>query len=821
MKFIFHKKKVFILFLAVCHSALYSQFNLSGNIRDTANKPIASASVTLTKKNSTLIETYFITTNAGQFNLQYAGKLTDSFYVHVNAMGFAAQRQLVTATNQSFQFILKSAISMLPNVSVKNNKLFLKLRGDTLNYSVDSFKNKQDRTIGDVLKKMPGIDVDDKGKISYNGKPISNFYIDGDNLLDDKYNLATNSIGADMVDKVQVLEKHQPIKVLRDATISDKVALNLSLKDKARLKLTGRSELGAGFTDDNIIYDETMNVMAFKKKYKAINSFKANNSGIDVSDDILSHNLSDNLRQLENDDPKSLLSTNASGYPSINKQRYIFNNAAILNTNNLFKTKNDVQLRTNIYYLNDFQSQDFESTSIYYLPNDTVKYITKQHAATNFNNLHAQLNINDNKQNHYLNNTLVMDVSNQPSSSNLTSNGTNLSQSLSEKINNFSNEFNFIKTIHSKNIVEANSYFNHVTKPEILQIQPGINADVFNNNHQFASISQDAKLPTYFTNNYVSYRHPAKHILQTYKLGMTGQWQQLQSSLLITQLNSSSAIVSDSFTNYLEWQHYKVYAQADYDWITDRTQLSLSLPYNWQNFSYQDTVLHQSNNLNHFFFNPSIRIKYQTGQENFITARYEFTNKIGSIENIYPGYILRNYTTLENNNIPFVESNTQNISVGFNFRKSIKVLFFNVLTSYSVTNNNSISTTTFFSNLQKQTTIPFNNTTNSFKLFSGISKYIFALHSTISLKASFEKAKWNQLQNNILLNYLNTNGSITAGLHSKIASWLNADYSATISSSKSENITPFQNSVNQNQIINQAQQQMEVNIFPINIFLSS
>ena len=104
MKFIFHKKKVFILFLAVCHSALYSQFNLSGNIRDTANKPIASASVTLTKKNSTLIETYFITTNAGQFNLQYAGKLTDSFYVHVNAMGFAAQRQLVTATNQSFQY---------------------------------------------------------------------------------------------------------------------------------------------------------------------------------------------------------------------------------------------------------------------------------------------------------------------------------------------------------------------------------------------------------------------------------------------------------------------------------------------------------------------------------------------------------------------------------------------------------------------------------------------------------------------------------------------------------------------------------------------
>jgi hypothetical protein len=63
------------------------------------------------------------------------------------------------------------------------------------------------------------------GKISYNGKAISNLYIGGDNLLDDKYNIATSSIPNGVVDKVQVMENHQPIKMLKDKVVSEDVAL--------------------------------------------------------------------------------------------------------------------------------------------------------------------------------------------------------------------------------------------------------------------------------------------------------------------------------------------------------------------------------------------------------------------------------------------------------------------------------------------------------------------------------------------------------------------------------------------------------------------
>jgi hypothetical protein len=69
----------------------------------------------------------------------------------------------------------------------------LRVHGDTTDYKVSDFSSPQDRVIGDVIKKLPGIDVAKDGKISYNGKSISGVYIGGDNLLDDKYNIATNS----------------------------------------------------------------------------------------------------------------------------------------------------------------------------------------------------------------------------------------------------------------------------------------------------------------------------------------------------------------------------------------------------------------------------------------------------------------------------------------------------------------------------------------------------------------------------------------------------------------------------------------------------
>ncbi len=807
------KKITCIIFVFCFLSNLHSQINISGSVTDSLHKPIIGASITLHKGNSNLIIAFAISNTKGGFTILYNhANINDTFFVKANAIGYKIKTIQLQSFTQNIGFVLNTTSVQLPNVTVKNPKPFLKYKADTLSYNVDSFTQKQDRTIGDVLRKMPGIDVDGNGKISYNGKAISNFYIDGDNLLDDKYNIATNSIAADMVKDVQVLENHQPIRALKNAAYSDKVGINLNLKDKARLKLTARAETGAGIADKGL-YDGTLNLMAFKKNYKAINSFKANNTGNDISNDVLSHNIADYMKTIQNNVPNDMLGLNYPRNPNISQQRYLYNNAALANTNNLFKTKNGVQVKLNMYYLYDKQMQDYTNNSFFYLPNsDTIKYLQQQNTQNRFNVVYAQLNLNSNKEKAYWNNKLLVEYNKLPGSSVTNFNGKITSQNLLQQTTNISNEFNLIKTKHTKNIIEWYSYFSYLNKPELLQVNPGLNEAYFNNSIPFVQLAQQVNIPTYFTNNYFNYRVPRGKFLQSYRIGFTNQWQQLNSNTEVTQTNNSTNNISDSFINKIQWQQQKLYANADYDYLGDRIKFSLSLPFNWQNITYSDGVFKAkpSVQFNQLLVNPTFNIKYATGVENFVSANYTFGNSIANIQDVYGGYVLHNYNQLVNTAIPVRQSNMQNASIAFNYRKTIKIFFANIAAIYTSVKNNSISQFDLFNNLQRQTTIPLNNTINSFTLFSGASKYLFKLHATVNIKASAKQSDWMQFQNGALLGYTNNTYSVSAGLTPKISKWLNMAYSGayTISSSKAkvDNALP--------QTVVQMQHGLEVNIFP-------
>ena len=123
-------------------------------------------------------------------------------------------------------------------------------QGDTLTYSVESFKMKQDRSIADVIAKMPGLEVLPSGTIRYQGKAINKFYIEGMDLLGGKYAMASENLSADKVKSVQVYENHQPVKALKDIKFSEQAALNLILKDEAKNVWQGVVDVATGYGDE-------------------------------------------------------------------------------------------------------------------------------------------------------------------------------------------------------------------------------------------------------------------------------------------------------------------------------------------------------------------------------------------------------------------------------------------------------------------------------------------------------------------------------------------------------------------------------------------
>ncbi|RFZ83294.1 hypothetical protein DYU05_14255 [Mucilaginibacter terrenus] len=755
---------------------------LKGTVADSLGKPLSFASVNL--KAGNLIVAYTNTNNKGTYSINIPADADKAnLLIEASHLSYKKDVQKVSDFAVAYNFKLSGATNQLKTVVVKDNRPHLRTHGDTLDYKVSEFSSPQDRVIGDVIKKLPGVTVDKDGKISYNGKAISNFYIGGDNLLDDKYNIATSSIPNGVVDKVQVMENHQPVKMLQNKVVSDDVAMNLTIKKDAKLQLVGQETIGAGLPDK---YYADLNAMMFKDKYKAINALKVNNTSLDLANDVIAHNKGGFMSRLDNDKPGSVLSLGTAGDPDLPTNRYLFNQAAMLNLNNLVNLKNDVQLRANVSYLHDTQKQKYTKFSEFYLPNDTVRYAEVQDNRQKPDLLHSLFSLNINKKEYYLSNNFVADYAKNTGYSALVTNGTPVNQVLKDNLTDISNEFNYMKTFKTNNIIELYSYLNRSTEPENRIIEPGLNPDIFNNGVPYKQLVQNVNIPTWFTNNYISYKVPGNKLTQSYKAGFMLQSQNLTSNLSLLQQNSTSALLSDSAVNNLDWTKRKLYSEARYDIPGSILKLTIILPVNYLNIDYKDSYYGLKKNLERLYFNPQLNIKYQTGIEDYISAGYNFNNDIGNIQDVYRGYILQNYRGLFANNADLTERKTQSASLGYNYRKAISLFFFGVNASYTHQDANSISSSIVTDNIQQRIVLPYDNNIDSWSGNGVVSKYAFSLRTTFSAGLSYQTTRLNQILNNIVLPYKTISTGASFGADTKLSNKVNFSYKAAYDRTRSK-----------------------------------
>jgi len=772
-----------LLVIALLFSAPGFGQSIKGTVKDSTGKTVPYASINLKNSATNGIISYTVSDVKGAYTLPLpANTPVSGLVIEVRCIGYKNQSKSITDVQASVDFILPVSINQLQAVVIKSSRPMLRTSGDTLSYKVSDFSSVQDRVIGDVIKKLPGITVAADGKISYNNKPISNLYIGGDNLLDDKYNIATTTIPQGAVDQVQVIENHQPIKALQNKVVSDDVALNLSFKKGAKLQMVGQESIGAGLPGN---YNVDLNAMMFKDKYKAINYLKGNNTGNDLQEDLVSHNFADYIQRIDNDVPATVLSLGSVNNPALSRNRYLFDQSRILNLNNLVNFKKNVQLKINAYYLHDTQRQDYSQNITIFLPGDTVRYNETQHNRFRPDILHTQFTLNINQDKYYLNDVLLMDNNRSTNYSDLNTNNARVNQVFKDNALSFSNEFNLIKSLKSNNIIQAYSYISHSAEPESRTIGPDFNNAIFNNNVPYAQLLQNVNVPTWFTNNYVSFKIPSNLITQSFRTGFSVQSQNLTSDLNVVQANNQINLASDSAINHLNWNRKKLYAEAAYDLPGSILKVNLTLPLSLQQINYSDSLYALSKSLTRLYFNPQLKVKYQTGIENYLTFLYSYRNETGTIEDMYQGYILKDYRTLYANNASLTERQNQLAALGFNYRKALTLFFVSLNTLYNHIASNNIASQVITNSLQRRVVLPYPNSTDSWTVNGTVSKYSFALKTTFSGSLQWQSNKSVQIQNNALLPFNTTSKTVNAGADTKVNEQINFSYKATFTQTDS------------------------------------
>ncbi|WP_456375950.1 hypothetical protein [Lutibacter sp.] len=252
-------------------------------------------------------------------------------------------------------FSLTEKENKLDEVIVISERIAIKIKNDTVEYVVSKFKRVEDRKIINVLKNMPGIQVDERtGLIQYKGKPIETLLLDGDDLFGKGYSIGARNISSDLVDKVEAIEDYHDNKLKKGLKKSDKVVINLKFK-KNKFKISGEVGIGVG-KDSHLV---NANIINLSSNIKGFGIFNFNNISINQTSFQRDTYVLENREEIENSSI-DFFNESSITQTSIFPRSYI-NNIKFGTFSNLFKITDKIIIKNTISYFNDKSQYSFLS----------------------------------------------------------------------------------------------------------------------------------------------------------------------------------------------------------------------------------------------------------------------------------------------------------------------------------------------------------------------------------------------------------------------------------------------------------------------------
>ncbi|MDR3060673.1 MAG: hypothetical protein LBU57_01005 [Dysgonamonadaceae bacterium] len=796
-------KYFYITIFLIPTSIAFSQTEIKGFITGNENgKALGGISVAVQEHGTSGMLSYVITDDKGSYKLNFKST-SDSVLISLTGFNIKKEIHRIQNRSQTLDFKLSAQAINLKEVKITPPKI--RQIGDTLNYLVDGYLDPNDRSIGDVLKKMPGIEVKKNGAILVNNKPINKFYIENMDLLQGRYGIATNNINAKDVASVQVLENHQPIKALRNKVWSDEAAINLKLKDSAKGTLTANGMLGAGLSP--FLWNNELFSMYFAKGRQNVNTYKGNNSGDDVSQELTSFYSNDANRLSD----YSWMTVQSPSSPAISQKRYLFNRANSLSVNNLWSLGKDFQLNANINYLNDRQEKDSYSRSTYYLPGDSLLTIEeKLSSKSHVNQAEAEIQLNSNNDKFYLNNLLKISGKWNSTDGNVLSAADTIDQHLDHPSYKLTNTFQWVQN-KSNSTLEVYSFNGYSRIPQSLKIHPVLYADLFEPDRDWSSMQQNLTRNIFQSHNYISWQTQTGKWKQNYRMTLKAEIQHLDSELFSETQNGGRINTPDSLRNDLQWNRYEWIFTPLYTYQHHRFRASMSFPVSYNLLHMNDRIFSGKQNHTRLFFNPAVNLKYEFDAYWDAYATASYNNKPGEIDNGYAGYIMRSYRNLLRNDGNLLEQQSQSYNASLNYKNPIHAFFGNLRAGYFNTKSNLLFGSDYHGILSVRQTRSIPNHTEGFHVEEYLSKGIDAIASTITLGTSFNNSQSAQIIQNEIIRYKNNSYQISPGISTRIRSWSSFSYRFTFT----ENTNKVQNDVSNFKPIRTTSQDARLNLFPL------
>lgn len=734
---------------------------VSGRVTDSTGQPLPALISILSNEK---VVGFGLANEEGNYSITLS-TANDSVKVKVALLGFETKEIYVSAKTQKLDFTLLESSKKLEEVVVVADKITQ--RGDTLTYLAGAYADKSDRVIGDVIKKMPGLEVSESGRISFNGKTVKNFYVEDMDLLEGRYGIATNNISASDVAAVQVYQNHQPIRALQEWNPSDDVTINIRLKSSARGTFSLNGMAGAGYRP--IMWAAEAVAMYFGKKGQSMTTYKGNNSGDNVTAE--QSNLTGNgPMQFFNSAPLSVVTP---GSPGVALKRYLNNRSNTVSTNNILKVDSFTTVNLSVAYLNDIIRNSGMSSTEQYLPAGDYRWISQKISSKSYvNNLNGSTTFKKNLPSLYLANTLNFntgwnkDRGNSVTSASFMNSVEDVGQFLDNLSFTIDDKLSII-TNQGSRAWQLNAALGWNHRPQSLTVSP---ATMFGQSNATDEICQD-----YTTDDF-------RAEVQTglnYKLGAviinTLAFGNIDVESVSSQLIGFNSESIPNNANDYTFGKGEAGIEPRFGYGIKELYVELRLPVSYNAQWLRDKVDGQRDqDWNYLNFMPACKITYRFGKSwwEFNTSFYRIRDNSGRVA---PGIVMTDYLSFRQYLIEkTLVDKTWYTTFGYNYSNAMSQLFGNASLSWLRSNQNSMTGYEYDGLVTIRNVYDLPYVSNRYTATVNINKGIGFWESTMKLGGNYSLNTSKQVINQDLFDYKTQYWSTNIMFATTPATWMGA-----------------------------------------------
>lgn len=244
------KLYVFFILTLLCQLAVAQKFSIKGQVTDTLSSPMASATVMLLNPKDSSLINFGVSDTKGFFEIKNVTK--GSYDLKISFLGFKTYLKRITAEGtlpniEIGRIRLEPQSKQLDELVIKGERAPVTVKRDTIEFNASSFKTKANANVEDLLKKLPGVEVETDGTVRAQGEQVQKVLVDGREFFGRDPKLATRNLPADAVDKVQVFDKKSDQAEFTGIEDGQREkTINLELKEDKRNGVFGNAMAGAG-----------------------------------------------------------------------------------------------------------------------------------------------------------------------------------------------------------------------------------------------------------------------------------------------------------------------------------------------------------------------------------------------------------------------------------------------------------------------------------------------------------------------------------------------------------------------------------------------